>query len=142
MTRWRCRACTDKVRTLSVLSAGLLTLGACASLSIVDKAPDRKTVSDILVKALACRDKPGEEPCDAALQPAEVRLAALDCTPLPLRSGFREAAHARCEWTGDLIRVNGAREALAVIAGDFSLVDLTPGSYRPTREWSLGVLEQ
>src|SRR3990167_7950317 len=91
-TRWRCRACTDKVRTLSVLSAGLLTLGACASLSIVDKAPDRKTVSDILVKALACRDKPGEEPCDAALQPAEVLLAALDCTPLPLRSGFREAA--------------------------------------------------
>jgi len=142
MTRWRCRESTEIMRALLVFSAGLLTLGACASLTVVDKSPDRKVVAAILVKALACKDKPGEDPCDPALQPAEIRLAELDCAPLPLRSGFREAAHARCEWTGELVRVNGAREALSVAAGDFSLVDLTPGSYRPTREWVLAKLEQ
>ncbi len=96
----------------------------------------------MLVKALACTDKPGEEPCDPALQPAQVRLTSLNCESLPLRSGFREAAHARCVFAGELVRVNGARDALKVLAGDFSLVDLTPGTYRPTREWSLGKLEQ
>lgn len=130
------------MRALLVLSAGLMTLGACASLTVVDKTPERKTVAAILVKALACVDKPGEDPCDPALQPAEIRLAELDCASLPLRSGFREAAHARCEWTGDIIRVNGVREILSAGAGDFSLVDLTPGAYRPAREWVLAKLEQ
>lgn len=140
--RLLCREFTDPVRTLLVLSASLFALSACASLSVVDKTPDRKAVAGILVKALACRDKPGQEPCDPELQPAEIRLAGLDCDPLPLRSGFREAAHARCAWTGEIVRVNGAHEALSVVAGDFSLIDLTPGSYRPTREWTLGTLEK
>lgn len=130
------------MRALLVISASLFALAGCASLTVVDKAPDRKAVSGILVKALACKEKPGGDPCDPALQPAEVRLAAFECQSLPLRSGFREAAHARCEWTGEIVRVNGARESLPVAAGDFSLVDLTPGSYRPTREWTLGKLEQ
>lgn len=130
------------MRSLLVITAGLFALGACASLNVVDKAPDRKTVSAILVNALACKDKPGEDPCDPALQPAEVRLAELDCESLPLRSGFRESAHARCVFAGEIVRVNGARDALPVAAGDFSLVDLTPGAYRPTREWTLGKLEQ
>ncbi len=130
------------MRALLVMSAGLISLSACASLTVVDKAPDRKIVSAILVKALACKEKPGDKPCDPALQPAEIRLAGLECDPLPLRSGFREAAHARCEWTGEIVRVNGARETLSVGAGDFSLVDLTPGSYRPTREWILGELDR
>jgi len=89
----------NNMRALLVLSAGLMTLGACASLTVVDKTPERKTVAAILVKALACVEKPGEDPCDPALQPAEIRLAEFDCASLPLRSGFREAAHARCEWT-------------------------------------------
>ncbi|MEK7264796.1 MAG: hypothetical protein AAB227_01735 [Pseudomonadota bacterium] len=130
------------MRALLVITAGFIALGGCASLSVVDKAPDRKAVSGILVKALACKAKPGEEPCDPALQPAEIRLAGLSCVSLPLRSGLREAAHARCEWAGEIVRVNGAREALAPGAGDFSLVDLTPGSYRPLREWTLGKIEQ
>lgn len=130
------------MRFVLVIAAGFFLLGACASLNVVDKAPDRKIVSGILVKALACKAKPGEDPCDPALQPAEIRLAALDCQSLPLRSGFREAAHARCSWTGEIVRANGARDALSVLAGDFSLIDLTPGSYRPTREWTLGTLEE
>lgn len=130
------------MRPLLVISAGSFLLGACASLNVVDKAPDRKTVSGILVKALACKDKPGEDPCDPALQPAEIRLDALECQSLPLRSGFRESAHARCVWEGEIVRINGARDALSALAGDFSLIDLTPGSYRPTREWTLGKLEQ
>lgn len=130
------------MRSPLVIAAGLLALGACASLTVVDKAPDRKTVSGILAKEFACKEKPGEDPCDPALQPAEIRLTELDCESLPLRSGFRESAHARCVFAGEIVRVNGARDALPVAAGDFSLIDLTPGAYRPTREWALGKLEQ
>jgi hypothetical protein len=130
------------MRSLLVIAAGVLALCACSSLTVVDKAPDRKTVSSILAKEFACKDKPGEDPCDPALQPAEVRLSALDCEPLALRSGFRESAHTRCVFAGEIVRVNGARDALPVAAGDFSLVDLTPGAYRPTREWMLGALER
>ncbi len=142
-TRWLCRAFTKRMRgaRLTLLFCAFAAAG-CSSLGVVDKAPGRQTVSAILVRALACVDKPGEDPCDPALQPAEVRLSALECQSLPLRSGFREAAHARCEWAGELVRVNGERAALPARAGDFSLIDLTPGSYRPTREWSLGKLEQ
>lgn len=117
-------------------------LGACASLGTVNKAPGRQSVEAMLVGALACKDKPGEDPCDPALQPAKVRLTELDCAPLPLRSAYRETAHARCRWAGDLVRVNGAVEPLKILEGDFSLIDLTPGAYRPTREWSLGKLDQ
>lgn len=120
----------------AILAAG------CQSLTVVDKTPDRKTVSAILVKALACRETTNPETgeivkCDTALQPASVTISSLDCEALPLRSARNEEAHAACDWTGSLTRANGAVEPLSATGGVFSLLDLTPGSYRPTLEWSL-----
>lgn len=129
------------MRALAILFAGL-AIGACASLTVVDKTPDKSDVAAILAQALACTDKPGEEPkCDAEKQPASVKIATLDCVALPLRSAVREAAHARCEWTGAVTRVDGVVEALLKTSGEFSLVDLTPGVYRPTRDWTLDKLD-
>ncbi len=131
------------MRSLALIIAGASALIAgCQSLSVVDKTPNRETVSAILVAALACRETTDPESgelikCDPAAQPRSVRLTKLDCEALPLRSSRREAAHASCAWIGELVRVNGAREALAATSGEFSLVDLTPGTYRPTREWTI-----
>ena len=47
----------------------------------------------------------------------------------------------RCVYSGEIIRANGRREALPVSQGEFSLVDLTPGQYIPTRQWSLDKAE-
>lgn len=131
------------MRAFAIPAVVALALGACQSLTIVDKTPGRKAVAEILVAALQCRETTDEATgetvkCDPAMQPKEVSLASLDCEALPLRSAVAERAHARCEWTGDMIRTNGERAALPKTAGEFSLVNLTPGAYRPTDEWRLG----
>jgi hypothetical protein len=120
-----------------------LALGpGCQSLTTVGKTPDRDAVSAILVRALACKDADGEEPkCKAEEQPARVRLTALDCVALPLRSAVREQAHARCEWEGKIIQANGVEVETPKKTAEFSLIDLTPGAYRPTREWAIERLE-
>ena len=79
---------------------------------------------------------PQQKKCDPAAQPAKIELTALQCEARPLRPGVAEAAYARCEWAGSLIRVDGARAPLPVNEGDFSLLNLTPGAYRPLYEWS------
>lgn len=142
MTPCCCPGSAKVRRGVGLLMFAAAMLSACASLGAIDKAPDRQLVEAMLVGALACKDKPGEDPCDPALQPARVRLTELDCAALPLRSAYRETAHAACRWAGDLVRVNGSVEPLTTVKGDFSLIDITPGTYRPTREWSLGKLEQ
>lgn len=135
------------MRAFALPAVAVLSLGACQSLTVVDKTPGRKAVSEILVGALQCRETKDEATneaagettkCDPALQPTEVRLSSLDCDALPLRSAVAERAHARCEWTGEMVRANGERAALEKTAGEFSLINLTPGAYRPTEEWQLG----
>lgn len=120
-----------------VIMAGVLASASCASLTVVDKKPDRETVEILLAGALKCRDVEGAELCKTEEQPKEIRLAALDCVALPLRSTRRESAHARCAYEGEIIRVNGVRETLARAESEFSLINLTPGLYRPTREWTI-----
>lgn len=117
--------------------AGAAALGGCASLTTVDKTPDRKTAAALLAAAFTCREAPDKDPCDPGEQPANVRLTRLDCEALPLRSGVREAARARCGYEGEVRRVNGRVDPLAPAQADFSLVELTPGLYIPTREWAL-----
>lgn len=120
-----------------------VALGAgCQSLATVDKTPGRDVVSTILVKALACKDVDGEEPkCKPEEQPARVRLSTFDCVALPLRSAVREQAHARCEWEGKIIQANGVEIDTPRNTAEFSLIDLTPGAYRPTREWTIDKFE-
>ncbi|MCB2096719.1 MAG: hypothetical protein AB7F91_03290 [Parvularculaceae bacterium] len=124
-----------------VIATGLLASVSCASLDTVDKKPNRETISVLLVDALTCRQVAGGDPCDEGEQPKEVRLSDFDCVALPLRSARREDAHAQCVYAGEVIRVNGRREALPVSRGEFSLIDLTPGQYLPTRQWSLDKAE-
>lgn len=141
MKRFFCPEFTDPMRAPAFILAAAAIAG-CQSLSTVDKKPGREVVSAILVKALACKEVDGEEPkCKAEEQPAAVRLTALDCVALPLRSAVREQAHARCAWEGRIVQANGAETDIVRKAGEFSLIELTPGAYRPTREWILDRLE-
>lgn len=127
-------------RRAFILAVALGT--GCQSLTTVEKTPDRDVVAAILVRALACKDADGEEPkCKAEEQPSRVRLTALDCVALPLRSAVREQAHARCEWEGEITQANGVMIETPRKSADFSLIDLTPGAYRPLREWVIDKLE-
>ncbi len=120
----------------AIASTGFIALG-CTSLTVVDKTPKKETVAEILLDEFTCREVAGAEPCDPAEQPKEIRLTSLDCRALPLRSGVREDAHARCVYSGEIIRANGRKDPLGPAESGFSLIDYTPGVYIPTREWSL-----
>jgi hypothetical protein len=115
-------------------ASGLLLAG-CASLGAVDKTPDRDTVAELLRDDLACRETP-EKPCADGDQITDIALTSLRCEEAPLRSGIREAAHARCAFAGEIVRADGRRERFDD-RRDFSLVDLTPGAYRPQRMWTI-----
>ena len=131
------------MRALAFIAAGLAAaISACSSINVVGKTPDKREVSEIIVAELHCRETADPATgktiaCDPALQPERVNLESLDCKALPLRSAVAEQAHARCDFVGEVTRVNGVREALAPTSGEFSLVNLTPGAYRPLNEWRL-----
>lgn len=126
------------MRALLVIGAGVLAISGCASLTTVDKTPDRKTVEALLLADLACEETEGEEAkCRPEKQPTKVRLSEIDCKALPLRSGVREAAHAVCALEGEVRRADGTLEALERTTREFSLIDLTPGAYAPTRDWTI-----
>ncbi|HNS85861.1 MAG TPA: hypothetical protein PKH09_03090 [Parvularculaceae bacterium] len=125
------------MRLLLVIMAGALLSVSCASLDTVDKKPDRQTVARLLVDELTCKEVEGDDPCEEGEQPREIRFTELECVALPLRSERREDAHAECAIEGEIIRANGRRDPLQRMQRDFSLIDLTPGQYLPTRAWSI-----
>ncbi|MEZ5921902.1 MAG: hypothetical protein R3C60_11185 [Parvularculaceae bacterium] len=150
-------------RYLFLFVTGAFLAAGCQSITVVNKKPGREDVADLLRRSLTCEDDaPAVDPlaealsldddadardasddsaqdekkCDPSAQPVKIELTALQCEARPLRPGVAEAAYARCEWAGSIIRADGARAPLPVNEGDFSLLNLTPGAYRPLYEWS------
>ena len=122
-------------RAVIVATAGLAA--SCASLTVVDKTPDRNTVAELIIDQYRCVDISGDDQCDPGEQPALIDIASLDCRALPLRTGVREAAHARCAFSGAIHRVSGRADTLALTEREFSLAELTPGARVPERAWTL-----
>jgi hypothetical protein len=122
-------------------------LAGCASLEVVNKTPDRKTVAEILRKEAVC-----VEPAPAAAETAEaprcgpgdelrsVRLSRLSCEALPLKTGVLAAARATCLYGGEVERADGRVEPIAETEREFLLLNLTPGVRRPLFEWSASPL--
>ena len=125
-----------RVRVLAFGCVSLLS--ACVTLGGIDQSPDRSVVANLLRSDLACREKEGDEAkCDPAEQPKEIRLTALNCDGLPLRTAVREAAHARCAFDGEIVRASGRTDPLPAGSREFSLIELTPGSRLPERVWTI-----
>lgn len=123
---------------IRVIMVGAVFLAAsCASLTVVDKKPGRDTVAQLIIDDYRCVDASGDDQCDPGEQPARIDISSLDCEALPLRTGVREAAHARCAFTGEIQRVGGRIDALPLSERDFSLAELTPGARVPERAWTL-----
>ncbi len=120
-----------------LISLGVASLAACTSFGGFKDTPDREAVAAMLVESLACKDKPGAEPCKPGDQPHSVQLTQFACVSEPLHSSLREVAHARCAYAGAIRRVDGAEIPLAHTESEFSLVDFTPGEYLAKRIWVL-----
>lgn len=121
----------------AVIVAAACLAASCASLTVVNKEPDRDTVAQLIIDQYRCVDISGDDQCDPGEQPALIDIASLDCRALPLRTGVREAAHTRCAFAGTIHRVSGRADALALTEREFSLAELAPGARIPERAWTL-----
>lgn len=125
-------------RFLSLGVIGLIS-ASCASLDTVNKTPDKGIAASLLVDDLQCRDT-AEKKCAPGEQPKAVKFSAFDCQALPLRPETRESAHARCVFSGEIVRVDGTAIPLGQRERQFSLIELTPGVRVPQRAWTLAPL--